>query len=60
MKALMLEEITVAQNIRWYYAPSKFLIHHEVIHDLTLAHGKMKTQPITASDTFPLDGERSG
>jgi hypothetical protein len=33
---------------------------HEVIHELTLARGKMKTRPITASDTFPLEGERSG
>jgi hypothetical protein len=26
----------------------------------TLAREKMKTQPVTASDTFPLDGERAG
>jgi len=43
MKALGLEQITVAQNIRRYMLNQSLSIHHEVIHDPTLAHGKMKT-----------------
>ena len=43
-----------------HVADSIFKKAHEVVHELTHADGKMKTQPITASDTFPLDGERAG